>query len=57
MAFIASALMALTALTALIVARAWMLKKVKESGEEGERPFDYEDEPMNPYTGKTDSDH
>lgn len=49
MAFIASALMALIALVALIGARTWMLKKVKESAAQGERPFDYEDELKNPY--------
>lgn len=42
--------LAVVAITALIGSRVWLLRRIRDAEERGERPFDYEDRPVNPYT-------
>ena len=41
--------LATLALAGGIVSRVWMLKRIKDAQDSGERPFDQEDTPRNPY--------
>ncbi|MCG7276431.1 hypothetical protein [Corynebacterium singulare] len=48
MLYFAIALAAI-ALVAVIASRVWMLRHIQKAQKDGERPFDQEDHPINPY--------
>lgn len=48
MLYFAIALAAI-ALVAVIGSRVWMLRHIQQAQKDGERPFDQEDHPINPY--------
>lgn len=41
--------LAVLALVAVIGLRVWMLRHIQQAQKDGERPFDHEDETINPY--------
>ena len=41
--------LAAIALIAVIASRVWMLRRIQQAQRDGERPFDQEDELINPY--------
>lgn len=41
--------LAILALVAVVGSRVWMLRHIKQAQRDGERPFDQEDHPINPY--------
>lgn len=41
--------LAAIALIAVIASRVWMLRRIRQAQETGERPFDHGDELINPY--------
>ena len=45
-------ILAILAITAVIVLRVSMLRRINDAAKKNERPFDYEDEYRDPYTGK-----
>lgn len=44
--------LAVVAITALIGSRVWLLRRISDAEKSGERPFDYEDRPVNPYESR-----